>query len=250
VTDAPDTTDPDAPTGPPAGATVWGEIDGQVITFPMEVAELDAATLVFSVPADAAQALVPGDAFEVIEVAPGVAQLVIALCDYRQNPWGDYLEINLGFLARPAGAPDDVVGSFVYRMPVDQAFTCKAGNEVMGFPKTVEQLSVTDVDGTVTFAMEVDGATELAISFPTAPGDDDAPRIEAVSYSYLDGVPYGTPLAMDMGTGFVEPDEVVVELGPGTVADELRTLGLPKAPDFATWGTGLSATFQLGTPVT
>ena len=120
--------------------TVWGEIDGQTITFPMEVTDFDAATLMFSVPADAAQALLPGQEFEVVEMVDGWAQLVIALCDYHQNPWGDYKEINLGFLARPRGASADVVGSFVYAMPVDQEFTCKAGNQVMGFPKTVETI--------------------------------------------------------------------------------------------------------------
>ena len=101
--------------------TVWGEIQGREITFPMEVADFDAATLMFSVPADAAQALIPGDAFEVV-AADGVAQLVVALCDYHRNPWGDYLEINLGFLARPAGAAADVVGSFVYRAPSSRPF--------------------------------------------------------------------------------------------------------------------------------
>jgi len=236
-----DTTDSAAP-------TVWGQIDGQTITFPMEVDDFDAATFVFSVPAGPAQALLPGDAFEVID-NDGVAQLVVALCDYHDNPWGDYLEINLGFLARPAGAPADVLGSFVYRMPVDQAFTCQAGNEVMGFPKTVEELSVTHADDRVTFAMTDGGQPVLSVSFPAAEPTGEATRVETGSYSYLHGVAHETPLAMDMGTGFVDPAEVVIELGTGPVADELRTLGLPKAPDFGTWGTGLTATFQLGHPL-
>ena len=88
--------------------TTWGEIKGQEITFPMEVEELRAATVLWSVPAAAAAALLPGDAFEVVEVAPGTAQLVVAAVDYVRNPWGDYDELNLGFLARPAGAPASV----------------------------------------------------------------------------------------------------------------------------------------------
>ena len=231
-----------------AAPTVWGEIDGQTITFPMEVAEFDAATLVFSVPADAAQALLPGDAFEVV-AADGVAQFVVALCDYHQNPWGDYLEINLGFLARPVGAGDEVVGSFVYRRPVDQAFTCRAGNEVMGFPKTVEDLAVARADGRVEFSWHVDGELVLSVSFPDVAGTGEVARVETGSYSYLHGVPHETPLAMDMGSGLLDPADVVVTLGSGPAADELRSLGLPKAPDFGTWGTGLSATFQLGHPL-
>lgn len=229
--------------------TTWGQIQGRTITFPMEVDRFDAATFVFSVPAPAAAALLPGDAFEVVEVADGVAQLVVALCDYHENPWGDYLEINLGFLARPVGAPAEVIGSFVYRMPVDQGFTCQAGNEVMGFPKTVEELSVRHHDDKVTFAMADGGRPVLSVSFPAGPPDGEPSRVETGSYSYLDGVPHETPLAMDLGTAFIDPSQVVVELGDGPVADELRSLGLPKAPDFGTWGTDLTATFQLGHPI-
>ena len=227
----------------------WGEIQGRTITFPMEVAAMDAATIGFSVPADAARALLPGDAFEIVEIADGVAQFILAVCDYTENPWGDYLEINLGFLARPAGSPPEVIGSFVYRMPVDQAFTCEAGNKVMGFPKTVEDLSANRHEGQVTFAMADASGPVLSVSFPAVAAAGEAPRIEAVSYSYLDGVPYGTPLSMDMGTGMIDPADVVLALGQGPVADELRSLGLPKTPDFATWGEGLGATFLLGTPV-
>lgn len=229
--------------------TTWGELQGRAITFPMEVEELRAATVLYSVPADAAAALLPGDAFEVVEVAPGTAQLVMAACDYLRNPWGDYDELNLGFLARPVGAPSEVIGSFVYRMPVNQAFTCEAGNRVMGFPKTVEDLTVSYTDATATFRLAMDGHHVLTLTVPRAVPSGEASRVEATSYSYLDGVPYGTELSMDMGTGIVDPADVQLALGEGPVADELRSLGLPRAPDFATWGEGLSATFLLGQPI-
>jgi hypothetical protein len=230
-------------------STTWGEIQGHPITFPMEVEELRAATVLFSVPAPAAAALLPGDAFEVVEIAPGTAQLVIAACDYVRNPWGDYDELNLGFLARPAGAPVEVVGSFVYRMPVNQAFTCEAGNRVMGFPKTVEDLTVAYTDTRVTFRLGMGGHHVLTLSLPRAAPLGPPERVAATSYSYLDGVPYGTDLSMDMGTGLVDPADVVLEIGDGPVADELRSLGLPRTPDVALWGEGLSATFFLGRPV-
>jgi hypothetical protein len=227
---------------------VWGTIEGREITFPMEVPDFNAATLLYSVPLDAAQALLPGDDFEALEVAPGRAQLVIAACDYVDNPWGDYREINLGFLARPTGGRG-ADGSFVYRMPVDQPFTCRAGNEVMGFPKTVEVIDCTYTDDEVAFSLTFGGEHALTLRFPRAAATGEPARVEAVSYSYLDGRPYGTVLGMDMGTGFVDPADVVVELGTGPVADELRSLGLPCPPYMCTWGEGLSATFFLGTPV-
>lgn len=230
--------------------TVWGTIDGTEITFPMEVPEFNGITVLYSVPSDAAQALLPGDGFEVLETAPGVAQLIIAAVDYAQNPWGDYNEINLGFLVRPTGAPDDVMGSFVFRMPVNQAFTCEAGNRVMGFPKTVETIDVAYTADKVSFSLVSDGALALSLEFPRVPSSAPASRTTSVSYSYLDGRPYGTQLDMELGTGLVDPADIVLRLGSGIFADELRTLGLPKAADLALWGEGLSATFYLGQPVT
>jgi hypothetical protein len=230
--------------------TVWGTVDGREITFPMVVADFNGLTLMYTVPADAAQALLPGNAFEVLEVAPGRAQLIVAACDYVDNPWGDYNELNLGFLVRPRGAPDDVMGSFVYRMPVDQAFTCEAGNQVMGFPKTVESLTFTYTDDRVRFELACDGVTALTIEVPRPAGAVAGDVVSSVSYSYLDGRPYGTLLDMAMGTGLLDPAEVTLELGAGPVADELATLGLPTTPDLATWGEHLSATFHLGEPVT
>ena len=241
---------PTAPSTDDSGVVTWGQIQGRDIIFPMEVTDFDAATLMFSVSAESAATLLPDRAFEVVEMLDGVAQLVIALCDYHQNPWGDYLEINIGLLVRPRGAPEDVIGSFVYRMPVNQEFTCEAGNEVMGFPKTVEDLWVDHVDDRVTFGWRVGGATELSISLPEAAQDGEPTRIETVSYSYLHGEPHETPLAMDMGSAVVAPSQVEIQLGEGLVAAELRRLGLPKAPDFVSWGTRLTATFQLGRPLT
>ena len=88
----------------------------------------------------------------------------------------------------------------MYRMPVNQAFTCEAGNRVMGFPKTVEDLTVTYTDATASFRLAMGGHHVLTLTVPRraprgarAGGGDEllVPR----------GRPYGTDLSMDMGTG-------------------------------------------------
>ncbi len=143
-----------------------------------------------------------------------------------------------------------MIGSFVYRMPVDQVFTCEAGNAVMGFPKTVEQIDVTYPDGEVHAELRHDGVLALAVAVPRVEQPEGpSTRMESVSYSYLDDVAYGTPLEIEVGRGVVEPGDVCVELGAGAIADELRSLGLPTPPDFCSWGEDLSATFFLGRPV-
>jgi hypothetical protein len=232
-----------------ADDVVWGAIQDRSITFPMRVPDANIATLLYTVSASAANELLPGRAFEVVETTPGHTQLIVAACDYRDNPWGDYDEINLGLLARPAGAGDDATGSFVYRMPVNQAFTCEAGNRVMGFPKTVEDIDVSYSTDEVTFALTFQGQQALRLTIPRVPMGVEPTRIAAVSYSYLDGEPYATTLEMDMGTPVEDASRVHLELGHGVVADELRRLGLPTTPDFVSWGEGLGAVFHLGSPL-
>ena len=96
---------------------VWGQIEGREITFPMEVPDFNGLNLLYTVPLEAAQALIPGESFRALETTPGEAQLIVAVCDYVDNPWGDYNEINLGFLVRPRGAGDDAQGKNAISLP-------------------------------------------------------------------------------------------------------------------------------------
>jgi hypothetical protein len=225
----------------------WGDIDGVSIDFPMVVESMNQATLSFTVPIEPARALIPGDAFEVMETAPGSATFVVALVDYVENPWGDYNEINLGLLAQPVGQPERA-GVFVYRMPVDQEFTMKAGNQVLGLPKTVEDLTFDYTDDEVVVTLRT-GDAPLTVRLPRPRGEDPASSTEAITYSYLDGAPTELPLTIEIGSGLIDPADIVIELGSSTIADELASLGLPCAPDFAVWGEGLSGSFEVPRPL-
>ena len=253
-------TDSTGPGGHGSGEVEWGEVEGEAIRFPLVVDEMHSATLTFTVPFDAARALVPGDAFEVLEAGPGSAMLVIALCDYLRNPWGDYNEVNVGILVHPVGRPE-AAGAFVWRMPVDQEFTCAAGRQVMGVPKTVEDITFTydgepgDPDATVTMRLvmadEPSGSATLQVRFPRPSSEGvDASLEPAMTYAYLDGVPMELGLDMELPPLLLDPAAVEVTLGEGALADELRTLGLPERPaDLVMWGENLAATFQVPRPV-
>ena len=228
--------------------THWGEIDGVAIDFPMVVDDMRQATLTYTVPIDAARALLPGDAFEVLEVAPGQAMFLVALVDYVVNPWGDYNEVNLGLLAQPVGQHERA-GAFVYRMPVDQEFTMKAGNQVLGLPKTVEDLTFAYEGESVTVRLASGGEHVMTVTFPRVLSDDAPTVTETITYSYLDGVATELPLTIDLGAGVIDPADVEMQLGTGVIADELRSLGLPRTPDMAVYGEGLTGTFLPPRPV-
>lgn len=231
-----------------AAGSHWGEIDGVSIDFPMFVEDMRQLTLTYTVPIEPARALLPGDAFEVVEIAPGQAMFLVALVDYVENPWGDYNEINLGILVQPIGQPERA-GAFVYRMPVDQEFTMKAGNAVLGLPKTVEDLTYDYQGDTVTVRLACAGEHALTVRFPRVLTDDAPTATEAMTYSYLDGAPTELPLTIDVGSAMIDPSEIEMTLGTGPIAQELASLGLPCAPDMAFYGEGLTGTFLVPRPV-
>ena len=66
----------------------WGEIDGVSIDFPMVVEDMRQLTLTYTVPIEPARALLPGDAFEVLEIAPGSGDVPGRAGRLRDQPVG------------------------------------------------------------------------------------------------------------------------------------------------------------------
>jgi hypothetical protein len=228
---------------------MWGMIDAEPILFPLDVEEFNSAMLLFAVPVAAARPMLPTSAFELVEREAGTTQLILAANDFRRNPWGDYNEVDIGFLAKPAGAADEEGGGFVVRTLVNQRFSYEAGARAMQFPRTEDDVDVTYTGDTVTFDLTVDGDHTLTLRIPRAQPEGEPERMSTPAYSYIDAVPRCTTVELDMPTGIVDPEAVVIEVGTGPLAADLRRLGLPRAPDYCAWGEGLFARFHKPQPI-
>lgn len=232
-----------------SNALIWGMIDAEPILFPLDIEEFNSAMLLFTVPAATARSLLPGQAFELVEREPGWAQLVLAASDFRRNPWGDYDEISLGFFVRPVGAPEEVSGVLVHRTLVNQQFGYEAGRRALSFPRDVDEIDVGYRDDAVTFALTVGDDPTLALGVPRLAPEGEPERVETLAYSYLDDVAHCTTVEVDVPTDVVDPNDVAIDLGVGPLAADLRRLGLPKVPDYCSWGEGLAARFHAPRPV-
>jgi hypothetical protein len=223
------------------------DIAGTTVTMPVVVRDASAGTAVFEVDAVAASALLPA-AFEVVEVGHGRAHLAIVVVDYRDNDLGAYREVGLMFFVRPAGGGSD--GTFIVRLPVDQPFTCEAGQRIWGFPKTLEQIDLTYTDDAATCALSVEGELVLRIRLPREPAaDGEMPPTPMTAYTILDGQPHATTFTQG-GTGFsMGFDPIALELGTHPIAKELAGLGLSPAPAFTTWTERMQATFEAPRPL-
>jgi Acetoacetate decarboxylase (ADC) len=233
------------------------EIAGRTVTMPVMVRDASAGTAVFDVDAAAARALLPGEAFEVVETSPGRCQLAVATVDYRDNDLGDYHEVGLMLFVVPrdpagdgADGGDGEAGTFITHLPVDQEFTCEAGRLIWGFPKTVEEISLDVAGDRATTSLRMDGELVLRLTLPRG-GDAEMPPLEMVSYTYIDGVPHATAFSQG-GTGAqVLPggDGAELELGTHPVAETLRALGLPATPVLTTWTERMRGRFDPPTPL-
>jgi hypothetical protein len=210
-------------------------IQGRTITIPAIVRDASSGNAIFMVPSAVAQELV-GEAFEVVETAPGQAQLILGFVDYRDNDLGDYNEVMVIFMVRPRGKAGEPEGTFIYRLPVNQPFTCEAGCTIWGFPKSVEEIDIDYRDDRVSCKLVMGGQHVFTLTVPrTKAASGDAPDMEMATYTYLDGPTVlrfttGGPTAVSPG-----PDGVELALGEHPLANQLRDLGLPAPAMMSTW---------------
>lgn len=222
-------------------------IQGREVRLPVEVRKATNAAAMYAVPTAALQALLPGEAFEVVDIGGGQSQLILGLIDYQDNDLGDYAEVAVIAFVRPRGAPEAEAGSFILHLPVDQSFTCEAGCTIWGFPKSVEKIDYTYEDDTVRGRLEMAGKHVFTLRLPRGGEPDDTSVNPGVGYTYIEGVPHRTPMTTG-GGAVLNPSgpAVELELGDHPIADDLRSLDLPSAPLLTTWTPHLSGSF--GTP--
>ncbi|NND68588.1 MAG: hypothetical protein HKN19_13455 [Halioglobus sp.] len=220
-------------------------IDGTDVSFPVVVGDASMLMNGFLVDARAAQALLEGTGFRVVELFPGKAILQLLAVDYKENHLGDY---NEGAIIFPVLAPgekkpfplfgalkrmgDGTLGNFVYRMPVDQEYTTHAGRFIWGFPKWVSRIDI-EFGPSVARGTFVD-EDELVYSIAAKTGGSSASKEQrAASLAIRDGKAwktYGTnnPTGVTFSLGGEPP-----QIGDShPLAKELRSLGLPKKPLF------------------
>ena len=219
------------------------------MTMPVEVRDAANGVAIFMVPVAAAQKLLPGDAFEIVDGGDGQAQLVLGIVDYRDNDLGDYNEVAIVFFVRPRGGAPETAGTFIYKLPVNQSFTCEAGARIWGFPKTVEEITYEYADDRASGKLVMDGQHVFTLTLPrgsVAPGTAPDPPMEGITYTYIDGVPHRTRFTTG-GTGNVVTAGdagVTLTLGTHPIAEALRGLGLPSAPIMSSWTEHMLGTFE------
>lgn len=218
---------------PPAGSGRTYEIAGRTVTMPVRVRSARMAAATYLVDAEAAQSIIERTGLTVARKRTDRAIVALALVRYVDSDLGDYNELGLTFVVDdPAGAPPTGRGSvatYIHRLPVNQAFTCAAGQQIWGFPKWVSDLDVSFGPTGASAVLRGDDGQQL-VRVDLAPGRIPTPSrpMEMVCYSNGpdDEILRTSWVTHNRGSS-MRPRGATVEIGNGHVlCDEMRTLGL------------------------
>jgi len=229
-------------------------IQGRSVTFPVNVRHATAGSATYLVPAEPARAMLPISEIEIAEVLPGKALLSLAIIDYKDNDLGDYNEVSVAFFVRRRGHGGipylgnildmlkSRLGTFITHLPVDQAFTCEAGSVIWGFPKTVQQIDFEYGVDRASCRLVYDGVHALTLSLPRG-GNRSLPESTLTGYTSIEGVAHRNDFTSGAEGFGVRFGGAELRLGEGPIADQLRSLGLPKRALMTTWMEKMYASF-------
>lgn len=224
-------------------------VDREVVTIPVEVRSAKMVAAQFLVDADAAQRVIDYSGLRIARPMGGKAMLALSGVAYADNDLGPYHEFAVAFVVEPHDAAPGTKASMtkpttlIHRLPVNQAFTCKVGKGLWGFPKWVCSIDYLERAGRTDCIVSEDG--ELAVALEVASGMVPLPsgETEMQAYSFDDGVLRRTPWVTRNARARLRPGGATVRLGDHPMADDLRSLGLPRRALMTTSVGLMSATF-------
>jgi len=125
------------------------------------------------------------------------------------------------------------VATYIWKLPVDQRFTCAAGHGIWGFPKSVEQIAFEDVGGRRRCRLVVDGRHVLTFSVSRGGGRTlpDAPWRPTPTSTACSTARRSSP----RDGRWDPPGRRELVLGDHPLAAELGSLGLPKGALMSVW---------------
>jgi len=228
--------------------TTSHEIMGRTVTIPVEIRRARSWFASFAVPAGRVAELVGPAGLEPARLPGGRAMLSLAFVRYEDGDLDPYREIAVAFLVADPSAPKQK-GAFIHRLPVDQEFTCAAGRDIWGFPKFVTPIEINEELRADRALLTVDGRMALTITQRRGlPAPMRSTAIDA--FSFRDGVVRRTRWELRGSGSRLRAGGVRVELGTGEIADELRSLGLPKRALMSGCLREVAMTFQAAEVVT
>lgn len=217
------------------------EILGQRVEMPVQIRQASAFMAMYSVPIGAAQSLIDYTGLEMLQLRPGRGICALVFVDYVDGDLGPYNEFGVAFMVRDhrvrgATVAQDLrslatgkAGTLIHQLPVDGEFTLAAGRGIWGFPKVLADFDADHAGKVKRAAVSQDGRliAELTVK-PGVPLPGSGTNTSLDAYCHIDGVTRHTAWEMHPSGVRSRIGGAELNLGSHPIADELRSLGLPR----------------------
>jgi hypothetical protein len=215
----------------------------------------------YVVPTAAVRRLIPHPELCILEPLPGRAVCILAAVEYRDNDLGQYNEFAVNFFVqhvrsvrgggrRPlpffglvSAFRKHQVGAYIHWLPVTTIFSRDAGRDIWGFPKTVDTIEFRD-EGTWRRCSVFSGGIHILTLSVSRGGRRRMPEMQQDAFASRDGVLFKTPAVMHGDGVGTRLGGATLALGTHPIADELRSLGLPRRALISTSTERMRATFD------
>lgn len=148
-------------------------VDGIPFSLPVNCDKSPVLMALFTINADKAARLIPGNEIHPLRLLGGRGLLVITVIDYRITDIGKYIEFSIAFACTHGAKPAPPllpallmkpygVGQWVFDLPVSTAVSVKGGKGIWGMPKHQANLNFVVGEHTVSSQYDLNG--ELGIN--------------------------------------------------------------------------------------
>jgi acetoacetate decarboxylase len=146
-------------------------VDGIPFVLPVNSSDTPALIAAFTIDADRAAELLPGNELHPVRLPGGRGLLIITVIDYKTTDIGRYIEYSIAIACmhgqRPLPLPLALllgrVGQFVVDLPVSSEVSEKGGKGIWGMPKHKAYLEFEEGEKNVASRYHLDGALAVGI---------------------------------------------------------------------------------------
>ena len=218
--------------------------DGIPFTIPVDSIDCPVLLAGFTVDAEAAARLVPGEELQLVRLPGGRGLLLVTVIDYRTTDIGAYVEYSIALACTRGNRPKPLlptvvlqrwsqVGQYVWDLPVSSLVSVKGGKGIWGMPKHQANLDFRVDDGSMSSQYDLDGKLCMRITV-------ERPKGLKITLSSLPAVNYCQFRGLLMKSTIYFSGQVEIGVGPFAKAqlllgdhprmDPLRELDIASNP--------------------
>ncbi|MFA9443760.1 acetoacetate decarboxylase family protein [Egicoccus sp. AB-alg6-2] len=223
-------------------------VDGIPFLLPVDSSDSPVLMAGFSIDADRARALMPGEELHPLRLPGGRGLLLITVIDYRVTDIGTYIEFSIaiactrGLRRAPMVLPGLFrrafgTGQYVVDLPVSTEVSVKGGKGIWGMPKHQANLDFTIAEDEVASQYDLDGQLAMRIEVDRPAGVRLPVRASAVNYCQFRGLLMKSTIYFrgGMHVALGRRASARLYLGSHPRMDPLRELDIASDPVFAAW---------------